>query len=385
MKEKSFLYSNAFEKLTVILFFTSICLYFSSVNVILPISILLLCCFFSILLNKAIKLNLIAISLFLVVLINFIYSTLFLNQFSNQANTSFHLLILSTLAFFTKVKVSDRNISYIIFIFASLNLSLFFIALIFPYVKDMVYFKEFSGLLRYKGIFREPSYNAIISSCLFFARLMIPSRNQFIKIMQSILLVLIMMISFSGSGIILFIMAALISMLNVKNKKPLIYMISLSIIMMIFFIPDDFYGYVYNRAARALSGDVDESTFIRFFAPLHFLSVTWSEYTLFGVGLANIQEMILRDPGSFSFLAKYNDNFNTNIDNGFIYWLSGTGFFGFVFLSFFYIFIFITRSTTEFRVLMFHSFILFFTGAFISPVFIYPLLGSYYLDVEGEK
>jgi hypothetical protein len=355
-------------------------LYFTHASLVVSIFFLTLGSFFSLFTNGKVVLNLRIIYFVLFSLVNFFLCMFLFNLTYINYDTLFHLITLLLICFFTILKFERDDISKIINFFLIINLTLIFLGFLFSYVKESIYFVSFSGLNRFQGFFREPSYNAIFCAFIFHLRMYHYDANKKLHKFHVLSLLLLCLSSVSGSGIALF---SLVVMFNVKklrlNRLPVVI---LFVMILSFFVYWKFevFEFVINRVFRVFNGNMDESIYIRFFAPLYIIEEFFNVSPLFGVGLSNVGDYILDNYSNFYYLAKYDNLRNTNIDNGFAYWFAGTGLIGLISLVMAIIF---RRKSCNNDVVFFVS-LLFFTGSIINPIFIYPMLGSWYVAPESD-
>lgn len=366
-----------FARYSFFLVILAIFLYFTPFNLLFAVCSLFAAFLLSIIGNK----SFLELSVFLriVFLVFFLIANALLPNFfissSINYDTFLHVVVILSLCCFTCISIRDDDVTLLVNIFIFLTLFLLLLGTLYPSLRNVIFFSEYSGVLRYKGLFKEPSYNGLFSAFVLHLRMYHFNKSSKVNRLQLIFLVAICLTSLSGSGLAMLAVVFFIWFKKFRFGK-FFYILSSVFCVFIFVQFFDIFEFMIGRFTRIISGNADESVIIRFFAPAYIVDYFFMNYPFWGVGLSNVGSFIHEHYDNFSFLAKYNDPSNTNVDNGLVYWFAGTGLLGCVVLI---LVVFFKKSLSLKDKIFFFTF-LFFTGSIVNPLFIYPMLGAWRVE-----
>lgn len=197
--------------------------------------------------------------------------------------------------------------------FVYINALLLILGYLFPVIGDLV-FDEQLLIMRYRGLTLEPSIIGIVLSWCFYYLLSLGAKQSLLAVF---LCVVIIVATFSGSAYILLGIASLLA-LNLRNLAFLTVIMILC--LPLFFLFDaGLQGLVFQRIENIASGNISNSTFLRFVAPFLVLSdmidTTPLSY-LFGVGIGFSEGYLSQNSDIFYYLRDYKFNFVPKINNG---------------------------------------------------------------------
>jgi hypothetical protein len=254
-----------------------------------------------------------------------------------------------------------------------LNVLVLFFSL-HPQVQAMAFF-ETPGGLRYQSIYIEPSYAAFIY--LFnIVELIKIKRTE--KVDGLIFLnILLIFITFSGSGLallLLFLMAYVIEKFSFKSKLKVASVVIALLTTFIFSARSAFNEMVLSRWQGILTGDIDNSVFLRFVAPWVFLDQMAGRWVHFmaGVGIGGINEYINYYRSELAFLQFYDGSDATGLNNGYAVILAMMGFpFGFGLICLIIFLVWRSNSAISSKALLLAY--PFFSGWIVHPLYILML------------
>ncbi|WP_300435900.1 O-antigen ligase family protein [Zoogloea sp.] len=242
---------------------------------------------------------------------------------------------------------------------------------------SLFYFIDESGAKRFSFLFAEPSFLGLFSAMLCFLLLSYGAVKKKVDYFVISALIGLVFLSLSGSG--LFVLG--ISFIALFFSKPLskaligrFFALSLvAVFALSMLYVSDFGGFLFDRIENFFKGGDDRSAELRFIATAMLLDYTVENNFWFGSGFGLHAEYISRNYNNFIYLLKLtfegDDVYNTNIDNGWVFIIFSSGFFGFlVILSAYLASAIKALGYRSFFVLVFSM--LFFSGAFIHPLFL---------------
>ena len=248
--------------------------------------------------------------------------------------------------------------------FVYINALLLILGHLFPVIGNLV-FDEQLLIMRYRGLTLEPSIIGIILSWCFYYLLSLGVKHSLLAIF---LCIVIIIATFSGSAYILLGVASLLA-LNLRN---LAFLVAIMIFTApIFFLFDaGLQGLVFQRIENIASGNISNSTFLRFVAPFLVLSdmieTTPLSY-LFGVGIGFSEGYLSQNSDVFYYLRDYKFNFVPKINNGITVIIVNFGLVMSIFLLIHAVLQAYKNQTMPLLFLFFST--LFFTGHIFSPIF----------------
>jgi hypothetical protein len=233
-----------------------------------------------------------------------------------------------------------------------------------PILRDIFYF-EIVGFYRFQGAYLEPSVAAISSVFNIIVLLLYSAQNK--KTPYILINLLIVMLTFSGSGLFLLLITLLTYL--IKNFKGSILFYTLGLLCSLYgliFIayPENF---LYLRAANVLNQEFSQSTYLRFFAPFEFISHLYNT-SVFGFifGISDPRLYIEYNHSDFQYFYLWHGSKTYQLLNGYaVLW----GLSGLVGVSAFFTLMFYHWKN---RNLVYNTFILFvpfFMGHFVSIMY----------------
>lgn len=286
------------------------------------------------------------------------------------------LHLLAMLIFFLLIDLRHSRQQVILFAKIFIAVNMLTLAL---HVTGFSFFDTFlldtRGALRYKFIFREPSFLGIYTATLIYLINISYSQNKETLVLTLMLFSIVMM-SLSSVSIFLSIIGLLMARKNRDWRKINIlksFYIS-AIVAIIIFISFNL-PFISSRMDQISIG-ADYSTYIRVIAPWVAAAHILNEYPITGVGFGYLEAYILNNPQDFVFMATpmaeggYTEN--TNVDNLYAFLLMSLGPILFLLLIF-EIIVHLRRKSSVSNAIFLLS-LGFCTGAFIHPLFLGLLL-----------
>ena len=138
-----------------------------------------------------------------------------------------------------------------------------------PTLRDIFYF-EIGGFYRFQGAYLEPSVAAISSVFNIIVLLLYSAQNK--KHSYILINLLIVILTFSGSGLLLLFIALFSYLIKNSKLSSLFYTLGFlfSLFGLIFIVyPENF---LYLRITNVLNQEFSQSTYLRFFAPFEFIN-----------------------------------------------------------------------------------------------------------------
>ena len=245
---------------------------------------------------------------------------------------------------------------------------------IHPLIRDYTFF-EMPGGLRFQSIYVEPSYAAFIYILNFIE---LNKQRKFEKV-NSLMLInaLLALITFSGSGIallLIFLITHMVSKINFKTKIKILFMLIILFTIFYFSARTSFDEMILSRWEGIISGEVDNSVFLRFIAPWMFVEQMSERFMhlLLGVGVGGLNGYINYYRNELPFLVFYEGSEATGLNNGYVIILVTLGVpFGFCFLLWIFWLVWRSKSSIISKALLLAY--PFFSGWIIHPLYILML------------
>lgn len=303
---------------------------------------------------------------------------LFLHGFEPTSKSINTLAHFATLCFFLSLARIEFNNDHVL-IFAKIYVFCAYASTLTlgTELASLFYFIDESGAKRFSFLFAEPSFLGLFSAMLCFLLLSYGVLKDKLDYLLVVALIGLVFLSLSGSG--LFVLG--ISFVALFFSKPLsralvgkffaLSLVAIFALVALYF--SDFGGFLFDRIENLFKGGDDRSAELRFVATAMLLDYTVKNNFWFGSGFGLHAEYISRNYNEFIYLLKLTfegeDVYNTNIDNGWVFMIFSSGFFGFLVVISAYL-------SSAIRALGYRSFfvlvfsMLFFSGAFVHPLFL---------------
>jgi hypothetical protein len=294
----------------------------------------------------------------------------FFNSYFFNGVYLFNFLALFTFCIvLTDNKFNFNSLLFLVKIVVAINFILT-VSFFLPFVKD-TFFVHSSGFYRFKGLFFEPSFAAIFSAFSFILLHFYTDTRLLSK--WKAMSIISLVATFSGSGIALIIISFIANIIHTLRVKSFIYIViafSLIYVLLFVFYPDNL---IATRATATLNGTYSQSTLLRFFAPIEFISFVFQERDvlsmLFGVGDPRI--FIENFHANLSYFYIYDGSPTYELNNGYAVLFS---LFGLVGVIFYCVFILLHWRNKYFVYNTFFIFLPFFSGHFVSIFYLFFLL-----------
>lgn len=289
---------------------------------------------------------------------------LFFNLEFFSGSLILHLIFLMCITLLLKER--EFNLSgfmTVIKVLTILNTILIFSYFI-PNLRDIFYF-DLMGFYRFQGIYLEPSIAAI--SSIFNIIVLLPYAKKNKNSLYIFINLLIVMLTFSGSG--LFLLLTTLFFYLVKNIKASSLFFSFCFLMSLYYLiflafQDNF---IYVRIMNILDGNFSNSTYIRFFAPFEFINHLYDTSTSnFLIGVSDPRLYIESNHSDFKYFYVWNGSKTYDLNNGYAVLWSLTGLIG---LGTFFTYMFYHWKNKNFLLNIFVFFVPFFTGHFVSIIY----------------
>lgn len=243
---------------------------------------------------------------------------------------------------------------------------------------------ETGGTSRFQGLFIEPSILALFCGFLLFYYFKY-SRN--IKRWVIYVTIFLILSTVTGTGLVVLFVVAILNSKRIIESNALSFFILISAVLLIgvvsLFVTDVFEGnYLFERIGWVMSGNFDNSTLLRFFAPLEFI-ITFFNFPLLDVvfGISDPRAYIFSNQNDFKYFYIFDGTPTQEINNSLVVLFGMAGLLGF--LSFMALIIkYFQRGRFQFLIagLVFMT----FSGHLVSPMFIMFLYAYCYLG-RNEK
>ncbi len=293
----------------------------------------------------------------IIVLLMFIH--ILINPIYFNLSLYLHLLLL----IFITISVKDKYFTKNSFLKTIKLITTINFILLFTYFSDegrTLFFYENLESYRFRSFYLEPSILALFSVFNFIIIDYYDDVKN--KIYFLILNLLILLFTFSGSGIIVFFFIYTWRFFKKINLK---YIIILLIFVLIFvlnikYLPDSFI----LRVNMFFLGSYDTSTILRFFAPIEYFSIiTFDNFSNFLFGIGDPRIYLEYNFSSFNLFYLWNGEATYNINNGYVVGYSMGGIVLLITILFHILYYF---NKNKYPILFFIILFPFFSGHFVS-------------------
>ncbi len=285
-----------------------------------------------------------------------------------------HLLVLLIFFLLIDLRHSKKQVILFVKIFIAVNILTLALQVTGLSFLD-TFLLDTRGALRYRFIFREPSFLGIYTATLIYL-INISYSQKKETLVLTLMLFSIVLMSLSAAAVFLSIIGLLMARkkhdwgkINI-SRSFYISAIVAAIIFISFNLP-----FISDRMDQMSIG-ADVSYYIRVIAPWAAAAHILNEYPLTGVGFGYLEAYILNNSQDFAFMAKPMAEggyaVNTNVDNLYAFLLMSLGPVLFLLLIF-AIIVHLRRKSSVSNAIFLLS-LGFFTGAFVHPLFLGLLL-----------
>ena len=225
-----------------------------------------------------------------------------------------HFLLLFFLVFF--IKDEKFSLGHLLIVIKSFLIFSLLIFLYNAFLNDFQFgFIKALSIPRFQGIFREPSiasFNFLLFGVILFS-------YDKAKISFWVLLCLFfILVTFSGSGYILLLITALSYIKFKITKRRLLITLSILIVTSLVSIAlvntEGYQKLVSKRLSRVSSGD-DNSSKLRFLAPLQAAEFTMLDSPAFGFGIGTSESVIDENRSFFTLFELFDGEETTKVNN----------------------------------------------------------------------
>lgn len=315
---------------------------------------------------------------------------LFLHEFDPALKSFATVIHFVTLCSFLSLARIEFNIDQVT-LFAKIYIGLAYASTLVlgTDLASLFYFIDEGGTRRFSFLFSEPSFLGLFSSMLCFLLLSYGGAKKKVDFLLISALIGLVFLSLSGSGLFVLGISFLTFFVSRPFSKILIGRLATLSLVAVFLLGvlyvSDFGGFLFDRIDNFLLGGDDRSAELRFVATSMLFQYAIEHNFWFGSGFGLHAEYISKNYNNFIYLLKLTfegeDIYNTNIDNGWVFIVFSGGFLGLLVTLSLYIYSAVRAlSFRSFFVLVFS--ILFFSGAFIHPLFLgmffirFPMAGN---------
>lgn len=229
-------------------------------------------------------------------------------------NLGFYLILYGSSRKTASNFVSFKSISIV----SWMNAVMLFGSALLP-IREIAFIERIGGI-RFESFYIEPSYAAFIY-IFNMQQLWMRRHEERISILLLINLICLL-VTFSGSGLTLLILLLIIhlstgSRLNVRIK--LLIVLAGGLILLKMFAGEAFNQMLLTRFQGIASGEIDNSTFLRFVAPWLFLDGLASKdlHFFLGTGIGGLTEYIKHYRAELGYLVVYSGEDIFEINNGY--------------------------------------------------------------------
>lgn len=223
---------------------------------------------------------------------------------------SIYLVVLLSLRGHIRISPPEKTIALLtiislFFLFASPVLA----------IQDIAFVEKVNGL-RFRSYFSEPAAAAIVF-CLHIS-LIQGSRSKLLKNFVIFGNSLLVLFTFSGTGLIL-LSVVLFQWQIVRWSIPIVMGVVVAALIFGLVLPYQFESIVLSRAEQILTGDISNSTFLRFVAPFMVLGDAFRslDVILTGVGIGSLSEYLIFNHSLFGYLRDFSGNRVDVLNNGY--------------------------------------------------------------------
>ncbi len=179
---------------------------------------------------------------------------------------------------------------------------------------------------RFRSYFSEPARAAAMYALnIYLVNFVV--KKALVKMVLLLMSLVCIAATYSGTGIVL----GLVMLLPYLKQRAVVFAMPVVLLLGMVWVSSDegFTDRISQRVSGILAGEVDNSTFQRFFAPFLFISeqVSATDTLLFGHGIGGMEPYIRQNPGNYAFLVNpYSHELIPKSSNGYVIMLSWFGF-----------------------------------------------------------